>query len=88
MSDGVMKKIIEPDHPISVLANRLSSRAEKVANMSGITGWEDCLAYLNACGLILAGQSDIPRDHALERMDGLREVMHGAYDLYDVKGEG
>ncbi|MEI9995155.1 MAG: hypothetical protein WDM91_11210 [Rhizomicrobium sp.] len=50
---------------------------------------------VNACGQILAdaskpasGGKPLPREEAVRRMDDLRKVMEGAYDLRSVEGEG
>ncbi len=79
-------EVIGPDHTISRLANSLSAETERITNAASISPWEFTVALANACGQILAKYKDMPRDTALERMDSLREVMVGAYDLYDVEG--
>lgn len=81
-------EVIGPDHPISKLSAVVAAEARNMAEAAGLSQWEICLAYANGCGLILAGSKDMSRDHALARMDGLREAMQGAYDMYDIEGEG
>lgn len=81
-------EIIGPDHPISKLSNHIAAEAEEMAEAAGLSQWELCLAYANGCGFILASSKDMDRDHALDRMDSLREAMQGAYDLFDVEGTG
>lgn len=79
-------KVIGPDDPISVLANSLSDVASEIAEGMQLSKFDVAVAYANACGHILADSKDMPRDTALERMDRLREVMQGAYDLRNVEG--
>lgn len=81
-------EIIGPDHAISRMANGLSDGALELAARARLSRWDLCVALANACGQILADSKDMPRDKALERMDSLREVMQGAYDLRGVEGEG
>ncbi len=80
-------EVIGPDHAISRMAHTLSSNAYELAAEAGLSTWEIAVALANACGQILAGSKDMPRDIALERMDSLREIMAGAYDLYGIEGE-
>ena len=80
-------EVIGPDHAISKMARGLSRNVDELAAKAGISPWDVCVALANACGQILAQSKDMPRDHALDRMDSLREIAQGAYDLYDVKGE-
>ncbi len=80
-------EVIGPDHKISRIANAIAANAYQLAGEAGLSKWEIAVALANACGLILAGSKDMSRDHALERMDSLRTIMAGAYDLYGVEGE-
>ena len=73
---------------ISRIANTLSSHAYQLAGEARLSEWDIALALANACGQILAARKDMPRAATIERMDRLREVMEGAYDLYGVEGEG
>lgn len=78
--------IIETDHPISQLANVMAGEAQSFAEQMGISKWNVAEAMANACGLILAESADLPRDKAIQRMDGLRHIMEATYDLSDVQG--
>ena len=80
-------EIIAADHPISKLANDITAMVYQLANERQLTRWNVCEALANACGMILAASKDMPRDAAMDRMDSLRLIMGGAYDLYDVEGE-
>ena len=80
-------EVIGPDHPISALANDISQMVFKLAHERELSHWNVCEAFANACGLILAASKDMPRDVAMDRLDSLRLIMGGAYDLYDVQGE-
>ena len=79
---------IGPDDPISMLAGQFSNPEHVLllATSAGISRMEVAIAMANACGHILASSKDMTRDAALGRMDDLREVMQGAYDLYDTQG--
>lgn len=89
MSDTNPKaEVVDIDHPVHKAANALAGTLEEIAVLNGMSPWQLLLAYANATGIVLAAQEDIPRDKALERMDGLRQCMQAAYDLYDVEGEG
>lgn len=86
---------IEPDHPISRIANTLAQEAFTLAGRARISKMDVCVALANACGQILAdaakpasGGKPLPREEALRRMDDLRKVMESAYDLRDVAGAG
>ena len=81
--------IIGPDHPIAVLATQLAHPkwSHQICARAGLSKWEFCEAMANACGQILANSQNMPREHALDRMDSLREVMQGAYDLFGCEGE-
>ncbi len=87
MSDA-KPEVIGPDHMISQIAGALSANAYQLAGEARLSKWEIAVALANACGQILAGGQDMSRAAALERMDRLREVMEGAYDLHGVAGEG
>lgn len=78
---------IAHDHPISVIANTLSDRAEELAADYRISKWDVAVAYANAAAQILADSKDMPREKALERIAGLQEVMRSTYDLRTVEGE-
>jgi len=86
---------VDADHGISKLANTLSDMAFETAGRLGISKWDVCVALANAIGQILAdgarpqsGGEPMPRSAALARMNDLKKVMKGAYDLRDVQGEG
>lgn len=93
MTKGQCMELISEDSAIHRFANGLSSDAEKMCAAMGMSKWDLCVALANACGHILADAAHpglgkgLPRDKALERMDALREVMQGAYDLRDVAGK-
>lgn len=91
-----MKKFdtVKADHPISQLSNTLSGMAFELAGKMRMSKMDVCAALANACGQILAdaskpasGGKSLPRDEATKRMDDLRKVMEGAYDLRTVQGE-
>lgn len=82
------------DHGISVLANTLSDMAYETAARLQLSKWDVCVALANAIGQILAdaskpqsGGKPLPRSAALARMNNLKKVMKGAYDLRDIEGE-
>lgn len=92
-----MKKFetVGDNHPVSRLANTLSGMAFELASGARVSKMDVCTAMANACGQILAdaakpasGGKALPRTEALRRMDDLRKVMQGAYDLRTVRGEG
>lgn len=91
-----MKKfeIAKADHPVAQLSNTLSGMAFELAGTMRMSKMDVCAALANACGQILAdaskpasGGKPLPRDEATKRMDDLRDVMQGAYDLRTVQGE-
>lgn len=94
MSSKGKAEIVGPDHGISVLANTLSDMAYETAGRLQMSKWDVCVALANAIGQILAdgskpesGGKPMPRSHAMARINDLKKVMKGAYDLRDVEGE-
>ena len=80
-------RVIDEDHPIAQLANRMVCGAPELAGMFGISKWDVCQAMANACGIILSQGKDIPREHAVVCIEVLHKAMQHAYDLSDIKGE-
>lgn len=82
-----------PGDPVGRIANNLAAMAEDLARGAQISRFDLCVALANTIGFILAdaakpklGGKALPRSQALERMDALRKVMEGAYDLRDIEG--
>lgn len=87
--------LVDGTHGISKLAGMLRRDLIPVSAALQLSKMDYCAALANAIGQILrdaaeapAGAKGLPREEALKRMDDLRQVMQGAYDLNDVKGEG
>lgn len=74
--------------PISQVAAGLLETLDGLAASAGISRFDVLVAFANVTGHLLADQKDMDRAHALARMDDLRAVMEGAYDLRDIRGEG
>lgn len=81
-------KIVGPESPVYRLAKGLADRVDAFAKANGLSPWEVCMAWANACAMVIGAQRDMPRDKALERLDGLALCMRQTFDLADVKGEG
>ena len=94
-------KLVGHGDPINRMANTLSADVENLGAAYEMSPWDVCQALANACGQILADAAHprptklrpkvgkaMPREHAIERMDALRTIMEGAYDLRDIAGEG
>lgn len=77
-------ELLNGDHAITALANSLSDNVTQIANASGISRWEVCVAMANACGHILA-EGNMTREAAIERLDALRKISETAYELYHMK---
>ena len=89
MSEKPKAEVITPnDHPLALMANAIAEQHREFCAINQMSPWDFCEALANACGMILASSKDMPRDAALERMDSLRRIMEGAYDLRDVEGSG
>lgn len=67
------------DHGMNPLAAKLHAMHLDVCARSGISPWDFCLALANVQARILAGSKDMPEAKALERIDGLRDVIAAAY---------
>lgn len=80
-------EIIGPDAPVSKLTHEFVSQVPSISQLTDLSPWEICEAWANACGQVLAQSKDMPRETAMDRFDSLREIMAGAYDLYDIQGE-
>lgn len=97
MPENPKFQTVEPNHPVSKLADALSANAEDFSQSFGMSKMDVCAAMANAIGHILfdAGRPPpgaigkaLPKADALKRMDNLRQVMEAAYELRGVEGNG
>jgi hypothetical protein len=81
--------VTSADRRIIQLACAVDGAAKSYAQMSGLSPFEVCIALANALGHALAESGvGASRADALARIETLREIIQGAYDLHDVWGEG
>jgi hypothetical protein len=80
--------VTSADRRIAQLACAVEGATKSYAQMCGLTPWEVCIALANALGHSLAEGGALPREEAVARIETLREITQGAYDLHDVWGEG
>jgi hypothetical protein len=80
--------VTSADRRIAQLACAVEGAAKSYGSMSGLTPWEVCIALATAPGHTLAESGAASREHALARIESLREIIQRAYELHDVRGEG
>jgi len=79
--------VTSADRRIAQLACAVEGAAKSYASMSGLTPWEVCIALATALGHTLAEGGAASREQALARIETLREIIQGAYDLHDIRDE-